>query len=234
MPSLRRTASSPSVRSSPYSSGLLAARGNGHRRSSGSETSSRRVLADIEWWRVTEGQREASPDQESEDRNRGNQDTVAFDVSFGAGIHIAYADAGVDHPSPLPLPRIPAAAIVSDETPAGAVPTERFAGLSITPHTPTRRHRTLESPSSSLESTPEAAVTPLEGLLLGLSDMDVGFTEASLFPLPLHKRNHHSALAPILMRPFAPKGSLSLQDDETAKYADFAVSPLSSAIGFLN
>ena len=71
MPSLRRTISSPSVRSSPYralssplSSGL-AQRNNGHgfRRSSGSDTTTRRVLADIEWWRIVAGQRDFEADQ---------------------------------------------------------------------------------------------------------------------------------------------------------------------------
>lgn len=64
MPSLRRTLSSPTVRSSPYSyssssSSLLTRQGShGPRRSSGSDTIQRRVLADIDWWRVEEGQRE--------------------------------------------------------------------------------------------------------------------------------------------------------------------------------
>ena len=118
MPSLRRTASSPIVRSSPYSSGPLSSRGSGHRRSSGSETSNRRVLADIEWWRVTDGQRESSPDQESEDRNRGNADVVALDVSLGAGagIHITHVvDPAHDPLEPLPLPWPPAPPVVSDE-----------------------------------------------------------------------------------------------------------------------
>jgi len=75
MPSLRRTISSPSVRSSPYralSSSLssgLAQRNSGHgfRRSSGSDTSTRKVLADIEWWRVVAGQRDFENDQPSGD-----------------------------------------------------------------------------------------------------------------------------------------------------------------------
>ncbi|KAJ7063433.1 hypothetical protein C8F01DRAFT_1250977 [Mycena amicta] len=57
-PSLRRSSSSPSVRSSaaPYPAGMLPPR-SGHRRSTASETSFRRVpLQDIEWWRVTDGQ----------------------------------------------------------------------------------------------------------------------------------------------------------------------------------
>ena len=97
MPSLRRTMSSPSVRSSPYSNGSLAARGGGYRRSSGSETINRRVLADIEWWKVTDGQCDADADQESEDRNRGDQDIITLEVSMGSGTQV---DNGVDHPLP--------------------------------------------------------------------------------------------------------------------------------------
>lgn len=81
MPSLRRTSSTSAVRVSPYSNAPVAARGNGHRRSSGSDTTTRRVLADIEWWRVTEGQCDPSSDLETEDRNRG-QDSIAF-LSLG-------------------------------------------------------------------------------------------------------------------------------------------------------
>src|SRR5580658_9221544 len=74
MHSLRRALSSPSVRSSPYPtspstppSGRLAT--HRHRRSLGSESSSRRVLADIEWWTVVDGQREVDFDQVTEERD---------------------------------------------------------------------------------------------------------------------------------------------------------------------
>ena len=103
MPSLRRTLSSPSVRSSPYSNGSLVARGGGHRRSSGSETTNRRVLADIEWWKVTDGQCDPDADQEPEDRNRGDNDIISLEVSMGSGTQV---DNGVDHPLPTSLPWI--------------------------------------------------------------------------------------------------------------------------------
>ena len=109
MPSLRRTASSPAVRSSPYSNGAVAARGHGHRRSSGSETTSRRVLADIEWWRVSDGQY----DQEQEDRNHGTQDIIPLDVSMG--IHIQSVDTGVERQSPISLPWLSGPTGVSSE-----------------------------------------------------------------------------------------------------------------------
>ena len=86
MPSLRRTFSSPTVRSTPYptyspSSALYNAsrtqRNHRHRRSSGSDVNHRRVLADIEWWRVADGQRlDLNEEQVGGDRNRDRRDQV--------------------------------------------------------------------------------------------------------------------------------------------------------------
>jgi hypothetical protein len=68
MPSLRRSSSGPSAaRSSPYPSrsavaastgtgGVTGRAGRPAKRRGGSETSVRRVLADIEWWKVQAGQ----------------------------------------------------------------------------------------------------------------------------------------------------------------------------------
>lgn len=102
--------SSPSVRSSPYPSlsnavnSAAGSRGNGHRRSSGSETTSRRVLADIEWWRVADGQRDGDADQESEEHNRDQN----LDQLRGRGLAVEHlldsvgvftADVGVERPT---------------------------------------------------------------------------------------------------------------------------------------
>jgi hypothetical protein len=81
MPSLRRAFSSPSVRVSPYpalpSSRSHRAHPNGHRRSSGSDVSDRKVLADIDWWRVADGQRERSGEEEDEEEGeREERDVV--------------------------------------------------------------------------------------------------------------------------------------------------------------
>ena len=87
MPSLRRTFSDSysNPRSSPYPSALsLSASGalnanNGsgsmrmRRAASGSETSTRRVLADIEWWRVT-------PGQQSEPEENASEEDAALDL----------------------------------------------------------------------------------------------------------------------------------------------------------
>lgn len=85
MPSLRRSASTPSVvRSSPYPSrsalrngtGSAARSGGRPKRSGGSETSSRRVLADIEWWKVQAAQ---IPEQlENEDDEQAELDLAAI------------------------------------------------------------------------------------------------------------------------------------------------------------
>jgi hypothetical protein len=108
-------------------------------------------------------------------------------------------------------------------------PIEQFSTLAITPHTPTRRHHTLESSSSSLESTPEATDTPLN------FDIDeVVLTDAFLPPLSLQRRNRFNAVMPVMKRSFTFGDYLSLKDDYTSQYADFATSPLSSAPDFLN
>ncbi len=91
MPSLRRTLSSPAVRSSPYPTSLseqaamLRSQGTGgHRRSTGSESIGRRVLADIEWWRVVDGQCLVSPDHDDEDVGRDERDTEQVPLHVAA------------------------------------------------------------------------------------------------------------------------------------------------------
>ena len=56
MPSLRRTSSHPTLRSSPYGPTQRSQHPYPHRRSSGPETTRRRILADIDWWTVSDGQ----------------------------------------------------------------------------------------------------------------------------------------------------------------------------------
>ncbi|KAF6763787.1 hypothetical protein DFP72DRAFT_483395 [Ephemerocybe angulata] len=162
MPSLRRTVSSPVPRSSPYSSTLngVTARGSGHRRSSGSETASRRVLADIEWWRVTEGQCEpGSGDQEAEEHTSDDAQPVVARATPGGSYFEART--GVDHPLNLSLPW-PTTMMPASET-EQVLPTAEFAALSLAPRTPPKRCLSLDTTSaySSLESTPEGP-SPIE------------------------------------------------------------------------
>ncbi|KAG5341495.1 hypothetical protein C0989_010068 [Termitomyces sp. Mn162] len=235
MPSLRRSISSPAVRSSPYPalssavSGGLGARSSGRRRSTGSETSTRRVLADIEWWKVVDGQRDADADQESDEPNRDQapdspsglgsalEELLNTSVLFGAGI-------GAEHTLMIPLAS------------SQALPINEFAALSISPQTPTRRGHTRTSSASSLDSTPEAAQpATFEGLRLSIPDAESETLELPNFPI-LQRGMRSSAMASPL---FASHGHsfsdfLSFRNDSVTHYADFSVSPLSAAPNLCN
>lgn len=148
MPSLRRTISSPSVRSSPYPSALFTASAgarnqpSGHRRSSASETQTRRVLADIEWWKVIDGQQdvENGSAQEQEETAQGHghdpehpdvQDQVSDELWGFAGS--SSEDAGVERPStPLALTHFPPGSLEVITVPFG---------IFLLKANPCRRHR---------------------------------------------------------------------------------------------
>lgn len=66
MPSLRRTSSHPSLRSSPYGPTQRTQHPYPHRRSSGPESTRRRVLADIDWWTVSDGQVPAATESQTQ------------------------------------------------------------------------------------------------------------------------------------------------------------------------
>lgn len=109
MPSLRRALSTPSVRVSPYPS-LLTSRPqrshpHGHRRSSGSDLTARKVLADIDWWRVADGQREKSSEEE-EEGGEGEEES-GEGATEATGVSVVDAD-----PSSV-LPHIPVAQLVA-------------------------------------------------------------------------------------------------------------------------
>jgi hypothetical protein len=104
-PSLRRTFSSPSVRPSPYPLGLSNSNvgsgrvyGHRHRRSSGSDTSTRRVLADLEWWRVVDGQHDGDAEQETEDSEQDQGQGHDGGVPSG-NTQSLIEDTGVERPS---------------------------------------------------------------------------------------------------------------------------------------
>ncbi|KAG6820856.1 hypothetical protein H0H93_010683 [Arthromyces matolae] len=226
MPSLRRTISSPAVRSSPYpalSSSVSGGptRPGGHRRSSGSETSTRRVLADIEWWRVTDGQRDPDADQESEDPNRDqapdspSANTYALEELLGTSLLFS-TSLGAERSVIVPL------AVTTQESQA---PTSQFAALSISPQTPTRAGHTR---NSSVESTPDA-VQPdsFDGLRLSILDTETGTSELSGFPALQSRASLRSGLV-------SPLFTLSFGNDHVNHYADFTVSPLSAAPDLCN
>lgn len=106
MPSLRRTLSSPSVRSSPYGNPSSSANANVRvtrtgnpqpRRSSGSDTANRRVLADIDWWLVHDGQRDlvAYPATGDEDED---------DLGAVENVQVRHGVANILHEDPIAPP----------------------------------------------------------------------------------------------------------------------------------
>ncbi|CAK5264677.1 unnamed protein product [Mycena citricolor] len=210
MPSLRRSLSSPVVRSTPYSSSGTRSQGSGgHRRSSGSETNIRRVLADLDWWSVTQGQTEPMlPEQEQEeeeDADGSEQDNIPAVTPAGV-------DLGVEHLDTHDL-------WISFGLGSSEAPVAEMAALAIAPTTP-RRHA-LESSTSSLESTPDSSDAQIEQPFLdafGLTSPD-----ALAPPSPTLGRARPALLANLR--------TLSLVDLATSceRYADFALSPLSSS-----
>ncbi|PFH51740.1 hypothetical protein AMATHDRAFT_46907 [Amanita thiersii Skay4041] len=227
MPSLRRTFSSPTVRSSPYpsyglSSSLSAARAqsshaHGYRRSSGSETTNRRVLADIEWWRVADGQ---LVDLGSDVGRRTLEVLTPRDQERRTGHEqqgsapTASAEPEYDYTPWLSSPLFTA---TEDASP---LPTDQFAALSISPHTPTPE---LDSASSSLLSSPESALSPLEDLSLDIPVRKV--------TSPSRRRKR------VVTAPVFPSKKQLIDDflfcdvngyQPFGPYADFSISPLSS------
>ncbi|EJF66089.1 hypothetical protein DICSQDRAFT_177462 [Dichomitus squalens LYAD-421 SS1] len=181
MPSLRRTLSSPSVRSSPYRNPSSSALGHATRagnpqprRSSGSDTSNRRVLADIDWWVVQDGQREfVAPSGQDEDANEvvaaeneqvrplGGATVVTsediVEAPPAAAADVAIATGG--HENEIlssPLWDVSTDSSFGFSTPEVMSPLPHFASLSVAPRAPLRRHAS-ESSQSSLDSSFESA-----------------------------------------------------------------------------
>ncbi|KAJ6502394.1 hypothetical protein C8R45DRAFT_618370 [Mycena sanguinolenta] len=223
MPSLRRTMSTPSVRSAPYAllSPTAAPRvhGSGHRRSTGSETG-RGILVDISWWRVADGQRDGLSEQELEEQDLDPDQEVnllpgqvaAVPVPNGAG-----GELGVETPSPLLL-------WVPHVSGTQEMPVVEMAALSIAPATP-RRHA-LESSTSSLESTPEASNVQADHPYLDLGALSFNLHDTG----PVTTRQRRDTLPLLSVRAHSFTDSTSHE----RQYADFAMSPLSSPAIFSN
>ncbi|ESK89867.1 hypothetical protein Moror_852 [Moniliophthora roreri MCA 2997] len=219
--------SSPSVRSSPYPSLSSAntsanrTQGNGYRRSSGSEVATRRVLADIEWWRVTDGQCDLDAEQELEDNNRNQDQVDPVTVQQGEG------PGNTAQTSPTMLQF---SSLSSDVYPLS--PTDEYPVLAIPPQTPPRRHL-RDSSASSLESTPELVEGPVESLRLGMEYLDLGLTPSDAFPAPPSSIRNGRATENDSSPSVRPRSLLDsiniLQNSTIEDYADFSVSPLSSS-----
>ncbi|KAJ7271942.1 hypothetical protein B0H12DRAFT_1228809 [Mycena haematopus] len=228
MPSLRRSLSTPSVRPAPYAvlSPTAAPRvhGSGHRRSTGSETNGRRILADIEWWRVADGQRDVVSEQELEEQDLDpdqEDDLLPVQVAAVPMPNGAGSDLGVDRPTTLAhwAPHVPG---------AQEMPVVEMAALSIAPATP-RRHA-LESSTTSLESTPETSDVQAEHPYLDLGAVSFNLQDTAV-PGPVIARPRSGTLPPLL-----PVRAHSFADfaSHERQYADFAMSPLSSPAIFSN
>ncbi|KAH8106804.1 hypothetical protein BXZ70DRAFT_903631 [Cristinia sonorae] len=193
MPSLRRTFSSPSVvRPSPYSTSSSSTNqasrqgGFGPRRSLGSETGGRRVLADIDWWTVhagqifTPGYAPPAQLQDGEDDPQNEQEFPINNVNTAATPSVSEATpltavwhtdlpgsgAGASiEAEPLHVPYASSANF--DETLPSLA---HFSALSIAPRTPGQRRDTVSS-NSSAESSPTSTIASLSPMLdLGFSD----------------------------------------------------------------
>jgi hypothetical protein len=141
MPSLRRSFSAPVPRSSPYPSSA-AVRAHPRRPSSGTGTKTRRVLADIPWWSVTEGQVEsahADPPVHEQDEN-AESDEDELDMRASPAPAHAHAPGSPTIPTPGTTT---AAARVIEPTPAFPL----AAGIILErPTTPTRGARAQVRP----------------------------------------------------------------------------------------
>ncbi|KAI0273591.1 hypothetical protein BC834DRAFT_966095 [Gloeopeniophorella convolvens] len=174
MPSLRRTLSSPSVRASPYPSslGMLHNRPHGRRRSSGSDVSSRRVLADVDWWRVADGQCEQASEEERDvgedspvlaDQSDSNTLTTVLDPAIRGE-----ADTELERPS-TPIASENSLGQLFEYSPQASA----FGQLAALGSRRPFRRTASESSASSVDSTSEVLRTPRESL----SFTDMGFAD---------------------------------------------------------
>ncbi|KZT71295.1 hypothetical protein DAEQUDRAFT_744315 [Daedalea quercina L-15889] len=191
MPSLRRTFSSPPTRRGPYSypSSLSSSGGQTRagphqpRRSSGSDVSNRRVLADIDWWIVQDGQRDVyDPSTGGRTTTDATENNADVESGIRGGIPTAPAPGeSVDAVLPAwqptlnlgtaspeisrpPVPYfgdIALEGVIGVASPETLSPLSQFADLTLAPSTPARRQyahsaESSDSSFSSVDSTPES------------------------------------------------------------------------------
>ncbi|GJE90745.1 hypothetical protein PsYK624_068890 [Phanerochaete sordida] len=211
MPSLRKTHSSPSVRTSPYNiaSGSSPTRTGARspRRSSGSDTVNRRVLADIDWWRVEDSQREVrglSPHDDLRPAMLGGLDddeldqeereplpgptllTFASDAGDNAGgppLWHSVPGGGLDLSDSLATRFTTWSAGVADleEPPESPSAVEQFAALSLNPVGRAALHRTdsISSAFSDASFDSDSSFSTPSSSPLGI---DFGFSDFALAP----------------------------------------------------
>ncbi|KAH9930732.1 uncharacterized protein B0H18DRAFT_1116844 [Fomitopsis serialis] len=190
MPSLRRTLSSPPARRGPYSYPTSLSSGNQTRagphqprRSSGSDVGNRRVLADIDWWVVQDGQLDvydastggrpaAEATENDADLESVTESVTPTAPTPGEGVDAvlpawqAASNIGVPA-SEVSGPTVPYFGDMAMEgmigvgSPQSLSPLSHFADLTLAPSTPPRRRLThsaefSDDSFSSVGSTPES------------------------------------------------------------------------------
>ncbi|KAI0819529.1 hypothetical protein BC628DRAFT_1332549 [Trametes gibbosa] len=228
MPSLRRTLSSPSVRSSPYGNPSSSANANVRvtraanpqpRRSSGSDTANRRVLADIDWWLVHDSQRGFAAHHPTGEEDSDDQG-AAENVRVRHGVANTLPEHPLPPPSPVadsaPFSAGPAASsfegdllsnplwdVSTDDgsfglsSPEPLSPFTPFASLSLRPRTPLRRHASVSS-QSSVESSPDDAFFTLPTFMDVLRDTSSSPVHPPAFAPSLAPRRPANSRAPAL------------------------------------
>ncbi|KAN0077227.1 hypothetical protein V8E55_011082 [Tylopilus felleus] len=202
MPSLRRSFSSPSVRSSPYPSTNSSIRTRAApihpRRGSPSATAERRVLADIEWWRVHDGQ--CDLDHTLEDPHEPDSDVPGGLVTLSAG------------GGSLEPPQTHSLSLDSMQD----VYSNALAALSIAPYSPpaTRHGR-----DSSVESSPELPTAPLETVQPPASPESFPYSDLFSFPSVLTRAGGRQAHPIFGLRSVSAPG-LSQQRTLVPDFAD--------------
>ncbi|KAG6335850.1 hypothetical protein ID866_3240 [Astraeus odoratus] len=141
------------------------------RRSSGSEASERRVLADIEWWKVVDSQCPPTSDSDQDEV----QLQSAARVSEGGTVTLS---AGGD----LESPQMPLSPYSFTHDPTQPIFLEEYDPLVTASLSLSRRRHGRDSSFSSVESTPEVTTPPLQAFDLDFacSYFDV---ETNLGPL---------------------------------------------------
>ncbi|KAF9246461.1 hypothetical protein BU15DRAFT_85218 [Melanogaster broomeanus] len=215
MPSFRRSVSSPSVRSSPYPSSLSSGNPSSNRarttaqqprRSSGSDTTERRVLADIEWWRVYDGQCDPDVQDQAQDEAQ-TPDTT--DVSAGGLVTLFSAGGSLDPPQ---IPQLSLHSFSLDLF--QSMSTNALAALSIAPSSPSTRHGRNSSLSS--QESLELTTAPLEVIHFGSASPTSG---SFLDQVPLESSSARAADRPVGFRSFS-FGGFSNRGSTEPHFAD--------------
>ncbi|TFK63236.1 hypothetical protein BDN72DRAFT_862261 [Pluteus cervinus] len=252
MPSLRRIASSPAVRRYPACLSATSSTGSssaarlqqrhGFRRSSDSEVSTRRVLADLEWWKVVDGQCDSYSSQQ-EDQNVGQDlddqpgHRLVMDalyngagvVNIGSSSNVLDGGDAFDAATPNSLvgtsPEAPSAWTSTFVEP---VQTEQVPTASRSPRTPIRRYNTEPSLfMSSAESTPESASPMMEDSRFAFSDFELGAELVIPEWTPPEFELEQKKDAPSLFFGAYEYPQSVPFDDTFGPYHDYAISPFS-------